>query len=222
MLSAPVFFTPSLSKWRNIASYLFERLLIQPYSGQEHLIDFVVDLCQRQVDFAFQVQGIQLDQAAGEDVDENQKAVFVADGLVVDVGDQAVDEQLFQLFQKDRIILGVYQHPAILLVAENKLLKALKQRQRMIQLLAEQRLVQIEVEFLDEFVFNFLRDGVHVRVMGVEGVAAQVGAVHHVHYCDLRRILFRGQLDIRLAQHIFGAQHASIGLGHDDPSRNFL
>ena len=73
----------------------------------------------------------------------------------------------------------------------------------MIQRLAEQRLIQIEVEFLDEFVFDFLRDGVHIRVMGVEGVAAQIGAVHHVHHRDLRRVLFRGQLDIRFAQHVF-------------------
>ena len=70
-----------------IARYLVKRLLIQPYSCHEHLIDFVVDLRQRQVDFAFQVQGIQFDQAAGEDVDKDQKTVFVADGFVINIGD---------------------------------------------------------------------------------------------------------------------------------------
>ena len=62
-----------------LASRLFDLLLIQLHSSQEHFIDFVIDLRRRQINFTFRVQRIQLDQAAGEDVNENQKAVFVAD-----------------------------------------------------------------------------------------------------------------------------------------------
>lgn len=39
-----------------LASRLFERLLIQLHSSQEHFIDFVIDLRQRQIDFTFQVR----------------------------------------------------------------------------------------------------------------------------------------------------------------------
>ena len=78
----------------------FAYSLIQLNPSQEHFADFLIDLRQRQVDFAFQIQGIQFDQAAGKNVNEHQEAVLIPDELIVNIGNQTVDEQFFSFSRK--------------------------------------------------------------------------------------------------------------------------